>query len=232
MPLSRAKIEIAVFKATIQFLKAVEQKPPAGVFLEKWFINPLKRFMKGIPEEERLLFALKEREGIVFGEEGTKAFTLADVVGDMPVWLPARKNDLLVFRVPRQELQTREELVEYVKNELLRNAWRRLSRSVPQWNLSKGVLTLQTVSLMDGIIAYFLLRGSFLEKKEKPPKKELSTADRRAVQNYFATYKRRNKITLEEYHRATKAVKEAWESGIREREELYEIGWGAIGGRQ
>ncbi|MGB9662268.1 MAG: hypothetical protein ACPL5F_09690 [Moorellaceae bacterium] len=226
IPTARVRVEIMVLGMLLGLVGAHKKNPPAVAYAEDWLLNPLKRFMEGMPESERLTAALQRWEGVVLGDaQNTKAVTLAYVLetGLTPVWVPAKRGSWLVFRIPEKWPTTREGIADYVQKELLRNAKNRLQRVRPLWTRS-GRLRLEPVCLGDALIATLVLG----EAKE-PVKRDLSTKDRRAVENYFYTYCRRGKITEEECQEAIAAVKDAWEAGERDRAMLREIGWEAIG---
>lgn len=224
IPAARARVEVTVLGMFLCLAGALKKRPPAVAFVEGWLLNPLRRFVEGVPEVERLAAALNRLEGVVYGEaRDIKAVTLSHALqGIVPVWVPARRGAWPVFKVPDRWPATREEIASYMQKELLRNALARLQRVRPVWTRS-GRLRLEPVCLADALIAFL-----FLGEKEQRPK-SLSTEDRRAVENYFRTYHRRGKITLEQYQAAVTAVKDAWEAGERDRAVLREAGWAAAG---
>ncbi len=228
---AQARKVIAAVGMFIALAGTLKKRPPAAAYIESWLLKPLRRFVEGVPEVERLAAALQEGEGLVLGDrQGVKSVTLLYLPEgwSTPVWGAAKRGSWPVFKVPPTWPDTREEIAAYIRQELLRNSVARLQRVRPRWTCS-GKLKLEPACLADALVAVLILGNFVLSNKAEMRPKTLATEDRRAVENYFYVYYRRGKITREQYRLAVAAVKEAWEIGERDRATLREMGWEAVG---
>lgn len=228
---TQAEREIKTIWLFLTFVGMLKSRTFPAVLIEKWLLNPLKQYLEGVSQLERLLNSINKDEGFVIGNgKKIKAVTLLDVTVTeyrlTPTWIaPNEYYTWPKFRVPDKWPNTRDRIEEYLHNEILRNVMIRLRRLQINFD-KKGKLKAIPFCLADALLALIVLRDNTL----RPQNKTLSTYDRRVVETYFNTYCRRGKITEEQRKKAIKAVKEAWEIGERDRTTLKEIGWEAIEG--
>jgi len=198
------KIGMAMQFITLQLSTTPSKGMPAPVSAaEAFLVNPLKQKVIEHPEVRKWTWV---HLGLSLP----------------PVLKPARRNDWPIFIVPKSWPVYRGDIIDFTTAEINRNIMRRLQQYV-KFNWTKnGSLVIQPASLYEAILAWHCFNEPYVKEKA-----DIATREKQDALSYFRTYKKRG-ISDEQYTVIKQSVNQAWDDGVRKKEQLRSIGRKAV----